>query len=68
MDERPMESTHIEIVTDEPTDDYFYDEVFERSAFVDPATNRSLKQLYSISDEPDTTELPDLLFKYTNRS
>ncbi|OWF49082.1 hypothetical protein KP79_PYT20658 [Mizuhopecten yessoensis] len=38
-------------------DGYFYDEVFERSAFVDAKTNAALKELYV------TGEVPDLDFK-----
>lgn len=50
-----------------PTDDdYFYDEIFERSAFVDERTNKSNKQL-TVDDFDDDFDLPDLTFKpYTN--
>ncbi|XP_033759935.1 uncharacterized protein LOC117342068 [Pecten maximus] len=40
----------------ENDDGYFYDEVFERSAFVDAKTNAALKELYVNTEE----ELPDL--------
>jgi len=59
-------------ITDEPDDSnnpqgnddgYFYDEIFERSAFVDERTNKSLQNLCSVSTADDDDELPDLLFK-----
>lgn len=31
-------------------DDYFYDEVFERSAFTDEMTNNSITNLFTITD------------------
>lgn len=37
-------------------DGYFYDEVFERSAFVDAKTNAALKELYLNTED----DLPDL--------
>lgn len=40
-------------------DGYFYDEVFEKSAFVDAQTNAALKELYTTNDD----ELPELNFK-----
>ncbi|XP_060063989.1 uncharacterized protein LOC132544415 [Ylistrum balloti] len=40
----------------ENDDGYFYDEVFERSAFVDAKTNAALKELYVNPED----ELPDL--------
>lgn len=46
-------------------DDYFYDEIFEKSAFVDAATNRANKRLTVDDDADDDDELtvPDLVFK-----
>lgn len=51
-------------------DDYFYDEIFERSAFVDESTNRANKHL-TIEQDDDDEELgnmnvPDLVFKKPN--
>lgn len=46
----------------EPEDDYFYDEIFERSAFVDERTNKSNKQL-TVEDFDDDFDIPDLTFK-----
>lgn len=40
-------------------DDYFYDEIFGHSAFVDERTNTSLKKLYTVQSE----DVPDLLFR-----
>ena len=43
-------------------DDYFYDEIFERSAFVDEQTNKTNKQL-TVEDFDDEFDIPDLIFK-----
>lgn len=43
-------------------DDYFYDEIFERSEFVDERTNKSNKQL-TVDDFEDEFDIPDLIFK-----
>ncbi|KAH3804164.1 hypothetical protein DPMN_132446 [Dreissena polymorpha] len=50
-----------------PTEDeFFYDEVFEKSALVDERTQRANKQLVSDDDSErmlDELEVPDLEFK-----
>lgn len=46
----------------ETEDDYFYDEIFERSAFVDERTNKSNKQL-TVEDFDDDFDIPNLTFK-----
>ncbi|XP_061171397.1 uncharacterized protein LOC133180946 [Saccostrea echinata] len=43
-----------------PDDGYFFDEIYEKSAFVDEVTNSSLKEL-RIPTESDN--VPDLLFR-----
>jgi len=44
-------------------DDYFYDEIFERSAFVDERTNKSNQRLTIESEDDDELDIPDLIFK-----
>ncbi|KAH3804148.1 uncharacterized protein LOC127836243 [Dreissena polymorpha] len=55
-----------------PTEDeFFYDEVFEKSAFVDERTQRANKQLVSDDDFErmlDELEVPDLDFKKPSKS
>lgn len=56
-----------------PQDDYFYDEIFDRSAFVDVTTNRANKDLTLLTENdyfddenvPDLGDanVPDLVFK-----
>ncbi|KAL4219988.1 hypothetical protein ACF0H5_020399 [Mactra antiquata] len=52
-------------------DDYFYDEIFERSAFVDESTYRANKQLTIEHVDEDEilgdTHVPDLIFKKPNK-
>lgn len=43
-------------------DDYFYDEIFEKSAFVDETTNRANTHL-TVEDELSELNIPDLVFK-----
>lgn len=43
-----------------PDDGYFFDEIYEKSAFVDENTNTSIKEL-KIPSESDN--VPDLLFR-----
>lgn len=43
-------------------DDYFYDEIFEKSAFVDETTNRANTHL-TVEDEMSELNIPDLVFK-----
>lgn len=43
-----------------PDDGYYFDEIYEKSAFVDEATNSSIKEL-KIPTESD--DVPDLLFR-----
>jgi hypothetical protein len=43
-----------------PDDGYFFDEIYEKSAFVDEATNSSIKEL-KIPRRRD--DVPDLLFR-----
>lgn len=43
-----------------PSDDYFFDEIYEKSAFVDETTNSSIKEL-KLESERDN--VPDLLFR-----
>ena len=43
-------------------DDYFYDEIFERSAFTDERTNQTNKQL-TVEDFEDEFDIPDLIFR-----
>ena len=40
-------------------DDYFYDEIFERSAFTDERTN----QTKTVEDFEDEFDIPDLTFR-----
>lgn len=47
-------------------DEFFYDEIFERSEFTDESTSRANKQLISEQEERDILEelgIPDLEFK-----
>lgn len=43
-----------------PSDDYFFDEIYEKSAFVDETTHSSIKDL-KLESERDN--VPDLLFR-----
>lgn len=44
-------------------DDYFYDEIFEKSEFVDKATNRANKHLTVEDEDDEDLNVPDLVFK-----
>lgn len=43
-----------------PSDDYFFDEIYEKSAFVDETTHSSIKDLKLVSERDN---VPDLLFR-----
>lgn len=45
-------------------DEYFFDEVFERSAFTDEMTNDSITNLFTISDDADDTVQPHVLHNH----
>ncbi|KAK3594911.1 hypothetical protein CHS0354_020568 [Potamilus streckersoni] len=52
--------------SDDAADDgYFYDEIFETSAFVDERTNRSIKNLTEDDDFEDDN-IPDIIFRSTS--
>ena len=57
---RPMPANLFSIDEVE-NDDYYYDEIFERSAFVDETVASSNKELAAFDEE--NNDLPDLMFK-----
>ncbi|KAK3094585.1 hypothetical protein FSP39_003665 [Pinctada imbricata] len=50
-----------------PDDGYFYDEIYERSAFVDELTNTSLKELKTSNFKGKPPDSADLNYKVTDR-